>query len=286
MVSLILGTATFNAGYGISNKDIEIDENRVREIVSVAQNLGIKEFDTAPGYGRAEEYLGRFLDPQMEPRISSKINSENSRSTKRILESVRTTLVQTKTKKLKNVYLHDPAALTGPMARETFSGLRELVSLNLVERIGLSAYDLDSILRARESFPELNTFQVPENICDRRMRHSKDLIDLHRDGVTFDVRSVFLQGLLLMPYEGLPPGFKVAKNILRQLHNVANSHGFSPLDFCLAYVKSIPWATGVIVGAASASQLRQTVTSQSVLPPDWELRIDTLPIRMLDPRQW
>jgi aryl-alcohol dehydrogenase-like predicted oxidoreductase len=286
MVSLILGTATFNAGYGISNKEAEFDEFKVRELVSVAQNLGIQEFDTAPGYGRAEEYLGRFLDPQMEPRISSKISSESSTSARGILESVHRTLLQTKTKKLKNVYLHDPAALTGPRARETFSGLRELVSLNLVERIGLSVYDLDSILRARESFPELNTFQVPENICDRRMRHSKDLIDLHQDGVTFNVRSVFLQGLLVMPFEELPPGFKVAENVVQQLHTVANSHGFSPLDFCLAYVKSIPWATGVVVGAASASQLMQTVTSQSVLPGDWESRIDTLPKSILDPREW
>lgn len=286
MPKLILGTATFNEGYGISNQSIKSDDNGIREIVTTAQKLGINDFDTAPGYGPAEDYLGNFLDPKMNPRISSKISSENGRSVKSILESVNRTLLRTKSKKLAELYLHDPIALTGQRSHETMAGLRELISLNLVERIGISVYDLDSLLRAKEFFPELNAFQVPENICDRRLRNSQDLIDLHKEGNVINVRSVFLQGMLLMPINELPDRLKNAKTALQQLENLAKLHGLLPLDICLAYAKSIPWASGVIVGAASGEQLLQTAESRVKFDVLWETQIATLDKEVLDPRRW
>ena len=80
--------------------------------------------------------------------------------------------------------------------------------------------------------------------------------------------------------------FKGAMGSVSQLNALANACGIPPLDLCLAYGRSIPWASGIIVGAANASQLRQTIESKVELPTEWESLIDTFPEELLDPRKW
>jgi aryl-alcohol dehydrogenase-like predicted oxidoreductase len=286
MVKFILGTATFGTGYGIANKGIKLENSEVSEIVVTAQSLGINEFDTAPNYSGAESQLGAFLDQRSQPKISSKISKEDSSSVKLMLASVRETLLRTRSNKLDNLYLHDPDALSGKEASETIAGLKEIIALGLANRVGVSVYSLQALLRAKELFPKLTVFQVPENICDRRLLYSSELADLQSQGDKLIVRSIFLQGLLLMSPDEVSLKFKGAKVAVSQLKTFANSYSHLPLDFCLAYGRSIPWASGIIIGAASASQLRQIVESKVKLPIDWESVIETLPVEILDPRQW
>lgn len=286
MVNLILGTATFGTGYGVANRGIRLENQTVREIVETAQSLGIEEFDTAPAYGGSEAQLGVFLNQGLAPKISSKISKENSKSVKLMLASVKETLLRTRTSKLTNLYLHDPEALSGTGASETIVGLKELIALDLVDRVGVSVYSLRSLLKAKELFAELTVFQVPENICDRRMLNSKELVDLEREGNRFIVRSIFLQGLLLMPYDEIPTALEGARTATSQLRDLANSGDVSVLDLCLSYGQAIPWASGLVIGAATASQLRQIVESKVQLPDRWDSKIGTLPEDILDPRQW
>ena len=85
MIDLILGTATLNTGYGVANQDKVITKDEAREIILTAQSLGINDFDTAPGYGAAEEYLGEFLNLNLRPKISSKISKESTQSARLML---------------------------------------------------------------------------------------------------------------------------------------------------------------------------------------------------------
>jgi aryl-alcohol dehydrogenase-like predicted oxidoreductase len=286
MIDLILGTATLNTGYGVANQNKVVTKDEAREIILTAQSLGINEFDTAPGYGPAEEYLGEFLNLNLRPKISSKISKESTQSARLMLQSVQRTLLQTRTSKLKNLYLHDPEVLFGLGASEAIAGLIELKALDLVERIGISVYSLDSLLRAKELLPELSVFQVPENICDRRLLNSKELLDFNRAGDHFIVRSVFLQGLLLMPLDRIPSGLAASVGAISQLINLSGSIGVTPHNLCLGYARAIPWANGLVIGAATASQLCEIVESRTQLPTGWDSVIDTLPEEILDPRRW
>lgn len=286
MANLILGTATFGTGYGVANKGIKLENKEVREIVATAQSLGINEFDTAPAYGVAEAQLGALLNQGSEPKVSSKISKENTNSVKLMLSSVKETLIRVRTSKLENLYLHDPEALSGPRASETIAGLKELIALGLVNRVGVSVYSLRSLLQAKELFPELTVFQVPENICDRRMLNSRNLVELKSQGNQFIVRSIFLQGLLLMSPEEMPPKLEGARSAVLQLRAFADSNQISILGICLSYGQIIPWASGLVIGAVSASQLREIIESKIKLPGEWDSKIDALPEEILDPRKW
>ena len=286
MVSLILGTATFGTGYGVANNGKKIQTRVIQEIVEVSQQIGINSFDTAPSYGPAEQQLGDFLNHTAQPKISTKISQENSKSAKLMLSSVKESLLRTRVKKFEYVYLHDPEALIGRGAAETIAGLKEIIDSGLANRVGVSVYSLEGLLKSKASFNELTVFQVPENICDRRMFDSNEMIDLSRQGNCFIVRSIFLQGLLLIPSTELPVKLKEASDKVFQLESLARDHNARPLDFCLAYGRTIPWASGIIVGVVDASQLRQIVESKLTLPGDWATQIDLLPDSILDPRQW
>ena len=286
MVNLILGTATFGTGYGVANGGKTLEKETVREIVVTAQELGINEFDTAPAYGTAEIQLGDFLNQSSQPKISSKISKENANSVKLMLASVKETLFRAKVKKLENLYLHDPDALSGVYSSETVAGLKEIITLGLANRVGVSVSSPQALLRAKELSPGLTVFQVPENICDRRMLNSTELVDLKNEGNQFIVRSIFLQGLLLMSPAEISTKLREARSAVLQLRTLADSNNALPLDLCLAYGQTIPWANGVIVGAADSVQLRQTVESKVQLPTAWESEINVLPEALLDPRQW
>jgi len=286
MANLILGTATFREEYGIANKGIKLESREISEIVVTAQTLGINEFDTAPAYAGAEAQLGMYLDQRQQPKISSKISKADSISVKLILATVKETLRRTRVSSLENLYLHDPVALSGTSAFETIAGLKEVVSLGLAKRVGASVYSIQALLDAKAIYPGLTVFQVPENICDRRMLSSSELVDLKNEGNQFNVRSIYLQGLLLMSPQAIPGKLQKAKTAVQQLKTFADSYATLPVDLCLAYGRAIPWASGIIIGAVNGAQLRQAVESKVQLPAAWETLIDVLPEAILDPRRW
>lgn len=286
MVRLVLGTATFGTGYGIANKGIRTNSNTVQELIKTAEKLGIVDFDTAPAYGLAEDLLGKFLDPKLSPKVSSKISRENCKTVKLMISSVRDTLRRTNVDTLENLYLHDSEILSEIGSSEVISGLDEIKSLGLANNIGISVYELDSLLRFKDRFPQLKVFQVPENILDRRMFNSQDLLDLSNEGDIFIVRSLFLQGLILMSPEDIPTELEVAKAAISRVNAFSDSRLISPLAICLGYGQLIPWASGLLIGAVNSTQLQQIVDAKTSLPKEWESEIQILPDEIVDPRLW
>ena len=71
-----------------------------------------------------------------------------------------------------------------------------------------------------------------------------------------------------------------------KLTNFAREMNTTKLHICLAYARSIPWASGIIVGVASPKQLREILNSKFKLPNNWETQVGTLPVEILDPRLW
>ena len=58
---LVLGTAQLGLPYGIANKTGQPNQNIATAIIHEAWNQGIRQFDTAQGYGTSEEVLGKAI---------------------------------------------------------------------------------------------------------------------------------------------------------------------------------------------------------------------------------
>ena len=58
---LILGTVQFGLDYGINNKNGQMSEQEVFDILDLSKSKGISYLDTAAAYGNSEERIGSYI---------------------------------------------------------------------------------------------------------------------------------------------------------------------------------------------------------------------------------
>ena len=285
MKSLILGTANFGRPYGISSQN-KIATESIEEILSVAQGNGINHFDTAKSYGDAEKFLGKFLNKSQPLYIDSKIALPECESVNSIVNAVNESLSVLGLLKLNTLYLHNVDLLSGSNSSIIKQGMEKVLDLGLVDQLGVSVYTFKQLADAKAMFPLISAFQILENICDRRLLHLNELIDFTNKGNVVNIRSIFLQGLLLMNSNDLPTKFQAAAKSISSLNEYASENSVRILDLCIAYTRKIPWAGSYLVGVESASQLRRILETSFELKENWETQILTLPDELKDPRFW
>jgi aryl-alcohol dehydrogenase-like predicted oxidoreductase len=286
VTNLILGTANFGNKYGIANQDTSTSNDELKEIINWAQKNQINKFDTALAYGDSDAILRRNLDYSLEPLIDSKLDEKSCQSKESILENANEIRNRLGVSQLSVLYLHNESLLNSSLASEISFGLREVLKQGIAKRIGVSIYSEDAISLNKRILPELSVFQVPENICDRRLMYSKEVLRLAEQGNIFNVRSIFLQGLLLMHPSSLPKQFRDVAPQLQEIIDFTQKNSLTVLELCIAYARSISWASGIIVGVTSVGQLAEIQESSSSLPDGWERDIPRLPIAVIDPRRW
>src|SRR3990167_4725202 len=195
---LALGTAQFGLDYGISNNSGKISEENAVALLSYAKYKGINTLDTAVAYGNSEQVLGNIgvdgweiitkLPALPEERVDIEYWVE------RQLEG---SLSRLGVNSVYGLLLHRPQQLFEPYGQKLISAIERLKRQGCVKKIGVSIYqpeELDLIYKVMD--PDL--VQSPLNILDRRLIDSGWLARLRALGVEVHVRSVFMQGLLLM----------------------------------------------------------------------------------------
>jgi aryl-alcohol dehydrogenase-like predicted oxidoreductase len=283
---IVVGTANFGNPYGIANRGKLLSLDESKAIINWAQENDINQFDTALAYGDAEEILSMYLDQSLAPEVDTKLDTKSCQSSTSIIDAASKTRDRLGVDSLSTLYLHNEELLQFSSQLEVSTGLREVLNLGIAKQIGVSVYSEASVIACKKVLPELTVFQVPENICDRRMIASEHIKELAEKGNSFIVRSIFLQGLLLMEAMSVPSKLHLVQPQLQRLNEIANKQKVKVMDLCLAYAYSISWASGIVVGVASLAQLKEILASTSTLPEDWASTIQTLPSDLLDPRKW
>ena len=286
MSRLVLGTANFGNAYGVANRGETLSSQGSMDIVQWAQVNGINHFDTAIAYGQALDLLGANLDKALNPVIDAKLDGESCQTSELIVLKTKEVLRRLGVDQLSVLYLHNENLLNTPIWSEIKRGLEEVLNLGLCKKIGVSVYSEESIVACKQVVPNLSVFQVPENICDRRLLGSQKIEQLASEGNSFLVRSTFLQGLLLMEPDEIPEQLSGAVSGIQVFRNFAEEHSISRMNLCLAYANSISWSDGIIVGVASLAQLKEIVECETDLPLEWDTLIPKLPVDILDPRKW
>jgi aryl-alcohol dehydrogenase-like predicted oxidoreductase len=286
MAELILGTASLSPGYGISRANQEISTQESKRLIQTAQSLGINRFDTAPVYGLAEEILGIALNKHQELRISTKIGPSACQNIGILKDSIDTSLAKLKISRIDTLYIHDERVLLDGNGANVIRNLESLKSSGVYSKLGVSVYRLESLFEIIKKFPSIKVFQVPENICDRRIQESEPFAKLQKGELEFVVRSVFMQGLLLMNPEDIPVKLSGASKAIESLILTARLNALSVLDLCMAYVRSISWCSGILVGVMSPLQLMEIANSNAQLPKNWQKKVLKIPNEVIDPRKW
>jgi aryl-alcohol dehydrogenase-like predicted oxidoreductase len=286
MPKIILGTANFGNDYGISNQGNVLSAEESGSLIKWAQNNGLNHFDTALSYGDSTDILRTYLDYSLEPILDSKLDNKSCQTRGSIVKAAEENRDRLGVSQLSVLYLHNEDLLQTSLASEITIGLREVLTRGIATKIGVSVYSQNAIISCKKVLPELSVFQVPENICDRRLINSSKMQELADIGTIFNVRSIFLQGLLLMDPNSIPQKLYSAKAKVQELTTFSRKNSVTVLDLCLAYANSISWASSIVVGAISIKQLEEISRHSFVLPQGWSNSISTLPSEILDPREW
>ena len=135
----------------------------------------------------------------------------------------------------------------------------------MVDKIGVSVYDaeqIDAVLRVFT--PDI--VQLPISVLDQRLLLNGRLERLKKEGVEIHARSVFLQGLLLMPLSRMPAYFDPIFPLLSRWHSAAQLQGMTLAQAALSYVRDIVFVDTVLVGVENLEQFRTCLTDFVVEP--------------------
>jgi aryl-alcohol dehydrogenase-like predicted oxidoreductase len=285
-VKLALGTVQFGLDYGIANTEGRVSFDETSTIVRHARAGGIDVLDTAMAYGDSEARLGQVGVGKW--RIVSKLPPipEDCVDVSRWAETaVGESLERLGVRRLFGLLLHRPEQLLGPDGPRLYAALQGLREQGVVEKVGVSVYGPDE-LDALFACYRFDLVQAPFNLLDRRLVTSGWLSRLASQEVELHVRSVFLQGLLLMSRGGRPAAFDRWAPLWKALDLWLEGAGMTPLQACLRDALSFPEIGKVVIGVDSLSQLEDILRAAegpATRPPEV---LGTADSDLLNPSCW
>lgn len=261
-----LGTAQWGLPYGVSNQQGITPPETVVKILAEAEQAGITVLDTASLYGGAESVLGEnqlqaFQVVTKTPKFGTpSISDEQVSQLDQVFHQSLQKLSSTKTYGL---LIHHAEDILVPGGEKLIAAMLALKEKGKVERVGVSVYDsrqVDAVLKTFK--PDI--IQLPLSILDQRMLLDGRLELLKNEGVEIHVRSVFLQGLLLMPSSKIPNFFDPVRPLLSQWHLAVKAQRMTPIQAALSFIRDIPYVDTVLVGIESLAQLRSCIEDFSI----------------------
>ena len=260
---LILGTAQFGMAYGVANRTGQPAHENVLAIVAAAIEAGVNCFDTAAVYGASEDVLGRVLHE---------------------LGAVERVVVITKVRPLTPLETGD-AALAAKVIEQSVSESRrrlgldclpvvlfhreeDAAHLNVLEMLkargwlrhaGVSCAGRPGPAAAFVADGHTSAVQLPGNVLDQRHQRSGIFRDAASRGVAVFIRSVYLQGLLVMPEDMIPEPLREVVPVRRRLAEIAGQGGMTLAECALRYMLAQDGVTGVLTGVETVAQIRENV---------------------------
>jgi aryl-alcohol dehydrogenase-like predicted oxidoreductase len=238
-------------------------------------------------YGDAESRIGTLHTQGM--RIVTKIpalaDAASQQLGKFLPSAFSESLRNLKVDRVYGYLAHRSADITGEYGKEVRAFLDDLRASGKAAKVGVSIYESDELKEVLRVFtPDI--VQLPLNVFDQRLLRDGTLADLKASGVEVHVRSVFLQGLLLLDLERMPSYFEPLRPFLARWHAKASEQGLTLPEACLSFVRELPEVDKVIVGAESLEQIREITAAYRATVTFDASDLACQDPQWVDPRRW
>ena len=300
---ICLGTVQFGTDYGINNRVGRPEQERVFAILDRALEAGIDWLDTAAAYGEAEKVLGDYIRSRrlvgqfrviskLRPDFLDNITKGTVPLEQAVHDEVNQSLERLGLEKLAGYLLHS-ANVEQLKHAELGAALAAVRESGLVGHVGASVYTPEQALVALQT-PWLDAVQVPYNILDRRLDavgFFVQKVQLARPVQVF-VRSLLLQGLLMMSEDQIPEHLAAIAPHLQELDSWLAGHSFNRFDAAFWFATRRPGVDAVVVGVDTLEQLeryielrRRSVDFSAALD-EGLVRFGDIDPRLLSPNLW
>lgn len=283
MQTLALGTANFGGSYGIANKT-NLTRGEIDGILFWASGR-ISELDTSPDYEGSHDAISKHSS---NFEITSKINLNQIISLKEIHKYVNQISLDLCTEKVDKILLR-PHSSNPQFTIECLQELERLVSAGVIKEFGLSIYEPEELEYFAKYTKSPIVFQVPLNLFNRSFQELLDAQGTRFKRFKFYVRSIFLQGLLLLNPSDIPRQLSEAIPPLESLNRELSRMGSSTIEATLSFIRERSWVDGVIIGVNSLDELKknfEVFIQSKTIDCSFIEKLPHVPSMIQDPRRW
>ena len=283
---IILGSANFEQAYGI--KKNTINRKEIKKLLNLAIQNKINIIDTSSGYNQSEKIIGsigksNFKIISKVPKIPKEVTGKNIK--KWIKDKAKTSLKNLKVKKFDYLLLQDSKSLLGRNGDEIYKSIKTIKKLGLTKKIGISIYDFNELEKILNKF-SFDLVQAPLSILDQRLLKTGWLSKLKNKKIKVHVRSIFLQGILLLKHNQLPRKLKYLKKNWIIWEKWLKKNKLTPLQACVSFIYNQNNLDGVVMGYNNKDQLDQILNQKNIKNKLTLPKINIKNMNFIDPRKW
>ena len=283
-VGLALGTVQFGLAYGVAGRGEVVPDDEARTIIEYAARAGIGVLDTAPVYGDIEARLGGLIDG-LNVEVVSKVGplpaAADVDAAARFVEESITRSERRLGPRLKTILFHRAEDLLGSVGDAAWRAAETASHGRL--RLGASCYAPVTLVELRRRYP-IAVAQLPGNAFDQRLAAPSVVGALQ--GVEVHARSVFLQGLLLMPRDEAIKRVPAAARPMAAWEEWCARHDRRPILAALSVAHDLPSVRLCVVGVDRLEQLQEIVSAWEMIAPCSAPLLACESLDVIDPRRW
>tara|TARA_R110000868_G_scaffold45808_5_gene151688 strand:- start:36496 stop:37383 length:888 start_codon:yes stop_codon:yes gene_type:complete len=283
---LALGTVQFGLAYGVANRQGQVSVEEVGFILDEARHAGVVTLDTAIAYGESESVLGQhdlkdFTIVTKLPEMPANCNDVAGWVETELTGS----LARLGVASVDSLLLHRPMQLLEANGENLFKALISLREYGSVRRIGVSVYSPEELTELASRY-DFDLVQAPFNVLDKRLDESGWLDRMVTNGTDLHVRSVFMQGLLLMSEFERPEKFAPWAEQWSLWQEWLDQAQLTPLQACLRHALRMQQIERVVVGVDSLSQWREILQAAAGDCPSIPEDLGCTDVKLLNPALW
>lgn len=287
-----LGTVQLGLAYGLAKRRLSVTE--CFRQMDAAWDAGIRRFDTARIYGDAESRIGAWISSRGRlPLITSKVpmleELPDAEVPDAFASALRTTLGHLGLERLDIYLCHHADDFKRTVVRDCLDRAK---ADGLIGGYGISCYGPEEAIDAFKIREDMALIQAPANILDRRVMGSSLPSVADRHGAILQLRSLYLQGALLMKPEELPTHIRGLGPFVSVFREKARKARLSPAALAVAYIAHRIPNSHLVIGFRSVAQIEalkkvpDDTGRLTELFDDIDAALVDIPPALVDPRTW
>lgn len=284
---IAIGSVQFGIPYGVANTSSkEVSNSEISNILTYANSVGINTIDTAIAYGESERKLGDYGVSNCQvitklPKIPKECSNVLSWVEGQLMES----LSRLRLPRIYGLLLHNTKDLSTSKGEELWSAMQFLQKKKLVHKIGYSIYKPEDLDTFYDVFlPDI--VQAPYSVLDQRLASSGWLDRLFNAQTEIHVRSVFLQGLILMSKMERPNKFDRWHSLFEKFDLWLEDNNLNAMQASISFAINDPRITKVILGVDNLFQLKEIMSSVNIKAQNFPEDLSIQDTDLIDPSRW
>jgi len=252
--NIIIGTAQLGSNYGIANKNKNYDIKEKFKLLNEAYKNGCKHFDTAHSYPESHSILGEWKKIyKTQPTFSTKIPNLKKNKIKNFDDFIAEIFNDLYITELDYILLHNSYDFKN---KDLIRNIDKYIKLKTIKKFGLSIYDKEEIFQN----PLIKTIQLPANIFNHNILESDELNLAKENKVEIQIRSIFVQGLILMHPKEIPQHLENTKCAIEFFHNIAKEINVDKSHLAILMINKLCPDAKIIIGIDNINQLKNLIT--------------------------